>query len=150
MTWLKWGGVALAAASIFVAGYKYAAALYETDIANLQTQHALALKEKTDEYRAKEQAQIQRLASAWDELENARAESVDLRADVERVRKLADDYRKRLSSAGSDTCQPCRERLSKCSSLLAEGAELLEEGAGISAEIAAKKDAVVKIHQFQE
>lgn len=150
MTWLKAAGYVVAVGLVFLSGYRYAAAIYGSEIAQILKDHALAIQEKTDEYRAKEQAQIQRLASAWDELENARAESVDLRADVERVRKLADDYRKRLSSASSDACQPCRERLSKCSGLLAEGAELLEEGAGISAEIAAKKDAVVKIHQFQK
>ena len=145
MTWLKWGGVALAAASIFVAGYKYAAALYETDIANLQTQHALAIKEKTDEYRAKEQEQAKKFAEAWDELENARAESVDLRADVERVRKLADSYRARLSQAGSDSCDALRERLAGCTKLLEESAELCEEGARLSGEVAAKKDALASI-----
>lgn len=145
MTWLKWGGVALAAASIFVAGYKYAAALYETDIANLQTQHALAIKEKTDEYRAKEQEQAKKLAEAWDELENARAESVSLRDDVDRVRKLADSYRAKLSGTDSDSCDALRERLAGCAKLLHEGAELSAEGARLSERVAAKKDAVVKI-----
>ena len=49
MTWLKYLGAALAAAALFVSGYKYAAALYEAEIADIQTQHALALKEKTDQ-----------------------------------------------------------------------------------------------------
>ena len=67
-------------------------ALYEADIADIQTQHALALKEKTDEYRSKEQSQAKQLADAWDALERARAESIDLRADVDRVRNEADRY----------------------------------------------------------
>ena len=140
MTWLKWAGAALAAAALFVSGYKYAAALYEADIADMQAQHALALKEKTDEYRSKEQNQAQQLADAWDQLERARAESVDLRADVDRVRKLADNYRSRLSAAGTDSCDAIKERLASCTRLLEEGAELSAEGARLSEEIASKKD----------
>lgn len=68
MTWLKYLGAALAAAALFVSGYRYAAALYETDITELQTQHALALKEKTGEHRSKEQSQAKQLADAWDAL----------------------------------------------------------------------------------
>lgn len=147
MTWLKYLGAALAAATLFVSGYKYAAALYEADIADMQAQHALALKEKTDEYRAKEQSQAQQLADAWDQLERARAESVDLRADVDRVRKLADGYRTKLSGTGSDSCDAVRERLASCTELLSEGAGLSAEGADLAERVAARKDAVVKIRQ---
>lgn len=125
-----------------VGGYKYAAALHEADIADMQAQHALALKEKTDEYRAKEQSQAQQLADAWDALERARAESVDLRADVDRVRKLADGYRARLSSAGADSCTSLRKRLASCTKLLEEGAKLSAEGAELAQRIAEKKDAL--------
>ena len=145
MTWLKYLGAALAAAALFVSGYKYAAALYEADIADLEAQHALVLKEKTDEYRAKEQSQAQQLADAWDALERARVESIDLRADVDRVRELADGYRAKLSGAGADSCDAIRERLAGCTKLLEEGAELSSEGARLSERVAAKKDAVVKI-----
>lgn len=147
MTWFKWAGAALAAAALFVSGYKYAAALYEADIADMQAQHALALKEKTDEYRSKEQNQAQQLADAWDQLERARAESVDLRADVDRVRKLADSYRSKLSRTGSDSCDAVRERLASCTELLSEGAGLSAEGADLAERVAARKDAVVKIRQ---
>lgn len=147
MTWLKYLGAALAAAALFVSGYKYAAALYEAVIADMQTQHALALKEKTDEYRAKEQSQAQQLADAWDALERARAESVNLRGDVDRVLKLAGHYRARLSAAGTDSCAPLRKRLASCTRLLEEGAGLSAEGAVLAERVAAKKDAVVKIHQ---
>lgn len=147
MTWLKYLGAALVATALFVSGYKYAAALYEADIADMQAQHALALKEKTDEYRAKEQSQAQQLADAWDQLERARAESVDLRDDVERVRKLADGYRTKLSGTGSDSCDAVRERLASCTELLSEGAGLSAEGADLAERVAARKDAVVKIRQ---
>ena len=146
MTWLKYLGVALAAVALFVSGYKYAAALYEADIADLQAQHALAMKDKTDEYRAKEQSQAKQLADAWDALERARAESIDLRADVDRVRKLADRYRARLSAASADSCAPLRKRLASCTKLLEEGAKLSAEGAELAEIVAARKDAVVKIH----
>ena len=149
MTWIKYLGAALAAAALFVSGYQYAAALYEADIADLQAQHALAMKDKTDEYRAKEQSQAQQLADAWDKYEKARAESVDLRADVDRVRKLADNYRSRLSAADADSCDAIRKRLASCTSLLAEGASLSAEGSDLAGRVAARKDAVVKIHSAQ-
>ena len=144
--WLKVGGALIAAVVLFVSGYKYASALYEADIADMQAKHALALKDKTDEYRAKEQSQAKQLTDAWDALERARAESVSLRDDVDRVRKLADDYRAKLSQAGTDSCGAVRKRLAGCTKLLEEGAKLSAEGAGLAEEIAAKKDAVVKIH----
>lgn len=146
MTWLKYLGAALAAAALFVSGYKYAAALYEADIADLQAQHALATKELTDEYREKERGQAQQLADAWDQLERARAESVDLRADVDRVRIEAERYRARLSAASSDSCDSVKERLSSCTRLLEEGAGLSAEGSELAERVAAKKDAVVKIY----
>lgn len=146
MTWIKYLGAALSAAALFVSGYKYAAALYEADIADLQAQHALAMKDKTDEYRAKEQSQAKLLADAWDKYEKARAESVDLRNDVDRVRVEADRYRAKLSRAGSDSCDALKERLASCSELLEEGAGLSAEGSELAERVAARKDAVVKIH----
>lgn len=142
MTWLKYLGAALAAVALFVSGYKYAAALYVADIADLQLQHALAMKEKTDEYRSKEQSQAKQLAYAWDALERARAESVDLRNDVDRVRLEADRYRARLSAAGTDSCGAVRKRLASCTRLLEEGAKLSAEGAELAQRIAEKKDAL--------
>lgn len=149
MTWLKYAGAVVAALLLFGAGYKYASAIYKEEIAQIRAEHALATKELTDEYRAKEQSQAQQLADAWDQLELARAESVDLRSDVERVRELANGYRAKLSAAGADSCEPIRERLSRCQELLVEGSELSAEGAELSARVSAKKDAVVKIHGDQ-
>lgn len=144
--WMKVAACAVAGLLIFGSGYKFAAALYEADIADLQAQHALAMKEKTDEYRAKEQSQAKQLADAWDTLERARAESVSLRGDVDRVRVEADRYRAKLSRAGSDSCSAIRERLVSCTELLSEGAGLSAEGARLVERVAARKDAVVKIH----
>lgn len=146
MTWLKYLGAALAAAALFVSGYKYAAALYEADIADMQAQHALALKEKTDEYRSKEQNQAQQLADAWDQLERARAESVDLRADVERVRNEADRYLSRLSSADrKSSSSSYQTQVFTCTRLLKESAELLEEGGRMAQEFAIGGETVVRL-----
>ena len=41
-TWLKVATCAVAGLLMFGVGYKYAAALYEADIAEMQVQHALA------------------------------------------------------------------------------------------------------------
>jgi methylthioribose-1-phosphate isomerase len=145
-TWLKAGGAALAVAAVFLAGYKYAAALYEKDIADMQAEQALALKEKTDAYRAKEREQAARLSEAIDALAKARADAVDLSDDLDRVRQLADSYRAKLSAASPDSCDALKERLAGCTKLLEEGAELSAEGARLSGEVAAKKDAITRIH----
>ena len=141
-TWLKVASCAVVGLLIFGAGYKYAASIYKAEIAQLREEYALATKELTDEYREKERGQAQQLADAWDALERARAESVDLRADVDRVRKLADNYRSRLSAAGTDSCDAIRERLASCTKLLEEGAKLSAEGAELAQRIAEKKDAL--------
>lgn len=144
-SWLKATLVGFAVAAVFVAGYRYAAYKYQAQIAEIKAEQALAMKEKTNEYRAKEQSQAKQLADAWDELEKARAESVGLGADLERVRKLADRYRAKLSRAGADSCSAERERLGKCVGLLREGAELSGEGAELSGRIAARKDALLHV-----
>lgn len=146
MTWFKPLACVLAAIGIFVSGYKYAASIYKEEIAQIREEHALATKELTDEYREKERGQAQQLADAWDKYEKVRAESADLRDDVDRVRKLADRYRARLSAASSDSCDAIRERLASCTKLLEEGASLSAEGSDLAERVAAKKDAVVKIY----
>ena len=143
--WIKSGAVAIAAAVLFLGGYKYAAALYQADIEELKAQYALSTKELTDGYREKERTQAKNLADAWDQLERARAESVDLRDDIDRVRQLADSYRARLSQADADTCKPYQERLDRCTKLLEEGTELGAKGAEISQRVAIEKDALIKI-----
>lgn len=144
-TWLKVVAYSVAGLLIFGSGYKYAAALYEADIADMQAQYALALKEKTDEYRSKEQSQAAQIAAAWDQLERARAESIDLRSDVDRVRDEADRYRARLSAVGSDSCDAVRKRLASCARFLEEGAGLSAEGAELSERIAVRKDAMTRL-----
>lgn len=145
-TWLKVASCAVVGLLIFGAGYKYAASIYKVEIAQLREEHALATKELTDEYRAKEQSQAQQLADAWDQLERARAESVDLRADVERVRNEADRYLSRLSSADrKSSSSSYQTQVFTCTRLLKESAELLEEGGRMAQEFAIGGETVVRL-----
>lgn len=146
ISWYKAVAVAVAAAAFFIGGYQYAAALYEADIADLQAQHALAVKEKNDEYRSKEQFQAKQLAEAWNQFEQARAESVDLRADVDRVRNQAAALERKLSRSSAASCASERKLLAGCTSLLARGASLVERCEKVARDSATKHDAVVKLH----
>lgn len=92
-TWIKIGAVAIAAAALFFGGYRFAAALYQADIDELKASHALALADKEKENRANERKQADALAQAWEEVEKrkaelaeSRADSGNLRIELERVR----------------------------------------------------------------
>lgn len=146
MNWFKYAGLAVAAALIFGAGYKYAAALYESDIASINEAHAIALAQKESEYRANERKQILAYTEAIDELEKSRSDARSMRDSLERVRVEADRYRAKLSRANTSACKHFEERLSRCADLLSEGAELATEGTELSGRISAEKDAVVRIH----
>lgn len=152
-TWIKIGAVAIAAAALFLCGYRFAAALYQADIDELKAAHALALAEKEKEARANERKQTEALSAAWEEVEKRKAELAESRADsgslrleLERVRVESDRYRKRLSATGANACKHFAVRLDRCIGLLEEGASLSSEGAGLSQKLSGKHDAVVKLH----
>ena len=65
-TWIKIGAVAIAAAALFLGGYRFAAALYQSDIDELKAAHAMALAKKEKEARANERKQNEALAQAWE------------------------------------------------------------------------------------
>lgn len=153
-TWIKIGAVAIAAAALFLGGYRFAAALYQSDIDAMKADHALALAEKEKENRAHERKQSEALAQAWEEVEKRKAELAESRADsgslrleLERVRNLTDSYRARLSSAGASSCKHFAVRLDRCVGLLEEGAGLSSEGAELSQRLSGKHDALVRMHQ---
>lgn len=153
-TWLKIGAVAIAAAALFFGGYRYAAALYQADIDELKATHAMALAKKEKENRANERKQADALAQAWEEVEKrkaelaeSRADSGNLRIELERVRNQSDRYRKRLSAAGASSCKHFAERLDRCVGLLEEGSELSEEGASLSQRVSGKHDALARLHK---
>lgn len=146
MNWKVWTGL-VACAALFVAGYQYAAALYGEDIAALREDYAaraLALEEK---YRETERKSMQALVGALDERDRARADALDLRADLDGLRDEAAALRSELSAAGGDPCGTLREELAECASLCARGAELLERGAREYQSVAADKDALSALTQ---
>lgn len=153
-TWIKIGAVAIAAAALFLCGYRFAAALYQSDIDAMKAAHALALADKERENRANERKQTDALAKAWDEVEKrkselaeSRADSGSLRIELERVRQLADRYRTRMSAAGASSCKHFAVRLERCVGLLEEGSGLAAEGAELSQRVAGKHDALARVHQ---
>lgn len=153
-TWIKIGAVAIAAAALFLGGYRFAAALYQSDIDELKAAHAMALAKKERENRANERKQNEALAQAWEEIERqkselaeSRADSGSLRLELERVRVQSDRYRKRLSQASASACKHFAVRLDRCVGLLEEGAGLSSEGASLSQRVSGKHDALVRMHQ---
>ena len=153
-TWIKIGAVAIAAAALFFGGYRFAAALYQSDIDELKASHAMALADKEKENRANERKQADALAKAWDEVEKRKAELAESRADsgslrleLERVRVQSDSYRKRLSEASASACKHFAVRLDRCVGLLEEGSWLAAEGAELSQRLSGKHDALARMHQ---
>lgn len=129
----------------FVLGYRYAAALYEADIATLKEDYARRAQTLEAEYRGKERVQYQSLLLALEERDKALARVSDLSGDVERVRGEADAARRRLSSAGAATCKSEREQLARSAELLERCGCLLERGVELSSRIAIDKDTIVKL-----
>ena len=131
--------------ALFVGGYRYAAAIYGEDIAELREDYASRAQQLEEKYREKERATAQSLVDAWEERDAALARVDDLTGDVERVRKQADAARRRLSGAGPDSCKSCREQLARCSGIVVRGAELVKRGVELSERTAIDKDALTKI-----
>lgn len=153
-TWIKIWAVAIAAAALFFGGYRFAAALYQSDIDELKASHAMALAEKEKEHRANERKQSEALSQAWDEVEKRKAELAESRADsgslrleLERVRVQSDHYRKRLPAAGASSCRHFAERLDRCVGLLYEGSGLAAEGAELSQGLSGKHDTLARIYK---
>ncbi len=153
-TWIKIGAVVLVAAALFLGGYRFAAALYQSDIDAMKADHALALADKEKEARANERKQNEALSAAWDEVEKrkaelaeSRADSGNLRIELERVRVQSDRYRKRLSAAGANPCKHFAVRLDRCVGLLSEGSGLASEGAELSQRLSGKHDALARIYK---
>lgn len=153
-TWIKIGAVVLVSAALFLGGYRFAAALYQSDIDAMKADHALALADKEKEARANERKQSEALSKAWDEVEKRKAELAESRADsgslrleLERVRVQSDSYRKRLSQASASACKHFAIRLDRCVGLLEEGAGLSSEGAILSQRVSGKHDALARMHQ---
>lgn len=144
VNWKIWAGL-FGAAALFIAGYQYAAAMYGADIAALREDYASRAQVLEAEYRKKEGENARAVVAAWEERDRARNDAVRLDADLARLRDEAAALRRELSRAPADPCSAIRADLAECSSLCARGASLLERGAGLAQEVAADKDAVVRM-----
>lgn len=83
--------------ALFVGGYRYAAAIYGEDIAELREDYASRAQQLEEKYREKERATAQSLVDAWEARDAALARASDLSGDLDRVRLEADAARRRLS-----------------------------------------------------
>ena len=72
-TWIKIGAVAIAAAAFFIGGYKYAAALYSEDIAQMREQAATAMAKQEKAHREAERKSALAHSEAMDQLAAAQA-----------------------------------------------------------------------------
>lgn len=144
MNWKIWAGI-FGAAALFVGGYQYAAALYGADIAELREDYATRAQELEAKYRKKEEENAKAVVAAWEERDRARRDAVRLDADLGRVRNEAAALKRELSGTPKDSCTALRTQLAECAELCERGAELLDRGSRLVQEVAADKDAVVKL-----
>ena len=128
MTYLKIAGALLAVLLAFGGGYRYAAALYEKDAAELREAEAVARADMGRKNYAK-------MVEALDALAGLRGELADARADAERVRRAAEVRARRTSAAACSAertaITACERLLRESVGLLAEGRELLQETTGV-------------------
>lgn len=142
---LKYVAVLVASAAVFIAGYQYAAALYQKDIEEMCRDYAEQARIMEEKYRATEQKQTQALVAAWEERDAALARADRLSGDVDRVRKQAADAKRRLSAAGAVACESERKQLARCADLVERGAELVRRGVDLSERTSIDKDAMAMI-----
>ena len=142
---MKNGLVLIIAVCAFFGGYRYAAALYGQDIAELREDYAARAQSLEIKYREKERTYAQSLVDAWEARDKALARVDDLTGDVERVRKQSADARRRLSASSAGSCDAERKQLARCADLVERGAELVRRGVELSERTAIDKDALTKI-----
>ena len=132
-------------ACAFFTGYQLAASSYGEDIAELRADYAARAEALGAKYREKEQVQYRSLVEAWEERDAALSRVDNLSVDVDRVRKQDDAYRRRLSEAADNPCQPCQVELARCAGLLERGAEVAGRCGDLAQRIAVDKDAAVSV-----
>ncbi len=143
--WLKAVLAILIFSAIAGLGYAYASSKYRAEIANMVADYEQRKAEKEKEFRTRERESTEQLAQAWAKFEQARAESVSLRVDVERVRNEAARLRSRMSKTADSSCAFEKEQLSKCSRLLEQGADVVEGCSRVAGDCALRLDALVNI-----
>lgn len=121
---MNWSNV-IVCAVCFAVGFGYAT--YRGDAALAQAQRDAALERANlgREYNEK-------LVKAQNELEAARSDTVNLRDELERVRRAYADRTRKADSAGSVACPTnarCEELLRRSTEILTGCAELLQRNA---------------------
>lgn len=129
---MNWGNVAICAAC-FAAGAGLASYKGSAELAEARLAAAVERANMGKDYYVK-------LVKAQEALDAARVDGVDLRSELERVRKSYADRARKADSAGSVAC-PANAR---CEELLRESIELLVEGGDLLQRNAAIKDALAK------
>lgn len=142
---LKGVAVLVASAAVFIAGYQYAAALYEKDIEEMRRDYAERSQAMEEKHSAQEQKQTQALVAAWEERDAALARVDVLTGDIDRVRKQAADARRRLSAAGTDSRKSERQQLARSAELVERGSVLLDRCIKLAERTSIDKDALSKI-----
>lgn len=121
-------------------GYKKA----ETKAILEATEQKLKLE---SEYRAKEKEWSQLLSKVLDERDEAIVTNRAINNDLDRVRKLADQYSERLPETADSACQREQNSLRRSARLLTEGAELLTESSNLLTRVSADHDALAKVYK---
>lgn len=146
--WVKIGAVAVAAAAFFMGGYKYAAALYEEDIASMTADYERRAKTVQEKANEKLLSEREKNAQATSELV-ARIEDLSVRGRESAVRadRLQRELaaRAKVSASDSSACKSCEQRFARCARLLSEGVGLAGEGSQLAERIAIRKDALAKL-----
>lgn len=150
MTKVQIVGCVVGVLVVFFSGYKYAASIYEAEMAEMISDYERRARDSVEEInkvladeRTKNAENTSKLLAQIDDLERRRLDSA---VRVDRLqRELAN--RAKVSASESDPCRDCEKRLARCSELLAEGVGLADEGRGLAERIALRKDAAVKTSQ---
>lgn len=145
MSYLKIAAAVGLIVAVFCAGYKYAAALYGKDIADLRADYATRAAALEETYREKEKGNAEAIAAAWEERDRARAVAADLTGELERVRVEADAARRELSRVSDDPCHAYRAKLARSTEIIERGAALVERCVRFSSDTASDKDAMSNI-----
>lgn len=132
-----------------VAGYQFAAALYGQDIADLREDYATRAAALEVKYRERDQENARAVVAAWEERDRAKALAADLSGDLERVRMEADAARRELSRTSDDPCNAYKEKLARSTEIIERGADVVARCVRFSSELAADKDAVVRMVQSE-
>ena len=132
----------------FIAGYRFAAALYGADISELRGDYATRAAALEEKYREEERGKAAALAAAWEERDKARGDAVDLRADLERVRGEYDAFKRRVSRADANPAKPNREPSGGGAELVARCSEVVARCVGLAQELSADRDAVSSLINY--